>query len=101
MEDSKAEGEGGQPERHTQVFLSGSGASRSGGGGMECVRCSLHLSPWDSREPLPLIKRPSNCGYGESNFFKKIIFIIYLFLAVLGLHCSAGFTLVAVSGGYF
>ena len=45
MEDSKAEGESGQPELHTQVFLSGSGASCSGGGGMECVRCSLHLSP--------------------------------------------------------
>ena len=44
MED-RAEGESGQPELHTQVFSSGSGASCSGGGGMECVRCSLHLSP--------------------------------------------------------
>ena len=32
--------------------------------------------------------------------FKKIIFI-YLFVAVLGLHCCVGFSLVAASGGYF
>ena len=27
--------------------------------------------------------------------------IIYLFLAVLGVHCCSGFSLVVVSGGYF
>ena len=36
-------------------------------------------------------------------FFKgDIVFVIfiYLFLAVLGLHCCAGFSLVVASGGY-
>ena len=30
----------------------------------------------------------------------KIILFTYLFFAVLGLHCCAGFSLVATSGGY-
>ena len=37
-----------------------------------------------------------------SNLFENfsiILFIIYFFLAVLGLHCSAGFSLVAGSRG--
>ena len=34
-------------------------------------------------------------------FFKKIVFIhLPFFLAVLGLHCCMGFSLVVVSGGY-
>jgi len=31
--------------------------------------------------------------------FKRILFI-YLFLAMVGLHCSAGFSLAAASEGY-
>ena len=41
-------------------------------------------------------QRRLQCG----NIFKKIILFIYLFLPVLGLHCCAGFCLVAVSQGY-
>ena len=37
--------------------------------------------------------------YTLEPFFKKIIFI-YLFLAVLGLCCRAGFSLAAASGGH-
>ena len=38
-------------------------------------------------------------------FFSKLVFFfflifVYLFLAVLGLCCSAGFSLVVTSGGY-
>ena len=36
----------------------------------------------------------------KNNFIKKIILFIYLFLAVLGLCCCMGFSLVAVSRGY-
>ena len=45
-----------------------------------------------------------NCGVGEDSFFffSFYNFLIYLFflLALLGLHCSTGFSLVMVSGGY-
>ena len=34
-------------------------------------------------------------------FVGLFIFLFKNFLAVLGLHCYAGFPLVAVSGGYF
>ena len=40
-----------------------------------------------------------NCYY-VLDLLKKIIVFICLFLPVLGLHCCAGFSLVAVSGGY-
>ena len=33
-------------------------------------------------------------------FFPLIILLIYLFLAVLGLHCCTGISLLAASGGY-
>ena len=33
-------------------------------------------------------------------FLSVFLKICYLFLAVLGLHCCAGFSLVAASGGY-
>ena len=37
----------------------------------------------------------------KSASFKKIIILfIYLFLAVLGLHCCSGFSLVVTSRGY-
>ena len=36
----------------------------------------------------------------QSLYFFKFIFIYFLFLAALGLHCSAGLSLVAESGGY-
>ena len=32
--------------------------------------------------------------------FFKIILFVYLFLAVLGLHCCVGFSLVAARGDY-
>ena len=32
--------------------------------------------------------------------FKKIIYFMYLFLAVLGLHCCVGFSIVTASSGY-
>ena len=35
---------------------------------------------------------------GQNTLFKN--YFIYLFLAVLGLHCFAGFSLVATSEGY-
>ena len=35
----------------------------------------------------------------QTAFFFFLSFV-YLFLAVLGLHCSAGFSLVVASGGY-
>ena len=35
----------------------------------------------------------------DANFFSCLLFI-YLFLAVLGLCCCVGFSLVVVSGGY-
>ena len=40
--------------------------------------------------------------FGLSDLFSffKIILFIYLFLAVLGLHCAWGFSLVAASKGY-
>ena len=34
------------------------------------------------------------------DFVFLIIVLIYLFLAVLGLHCCVGFSLIAVSGSY-
>lgn len=34
----------------------------------------------------------------SSSFF---LLLIYFFMAVLGLHCCTGFSLVAVRGGYF
>ena len=40
----------------------------------------------------------SNCDFLEICIF--LFNFIYLFLAVLGLHCYTGFSLVAVSGGY-
>ena len=33
-------------------------------------------------------------------FFKVYLFIYYLFLAVLGLHCCRGFSLIVASGSY-
>ena len=33
-------------------------------------------------------------------YFLKFIYLIYLFLAVLGLCCCVGFSVVAASGGY-
>ena len=36
----------------------------------------------------------------EAVSFKKKLFIYYFFLAVLGLHCYAGFSLVIESRGY-
>ena len=33
-------------------------------------------------------------------FFFFFLSFVYLFLVVLGLHCSAGFSLVVASGGY-
>ena len=54
-----------------------------------------HLSRSGYRVDLYLWIRISACFY---LFFKKIF--IYLFLAVLGLQCCVGFSLVVVSGGY-
>ena len=53
---------------------------------MQCV-----LIAWDSScvYILPW------CGYWFLNYL-----LIYLFLAVLGLHCHTGFAPVAASGGY-
>ena len=39
-------------------------------------------------------------GCKISQLLKKIILFIHLFLAVLGLHCCSGFSLVVMSGGY-
>ena len=33
-------------------------------------------------------------------FFLNFVYLFYLFMAVLGLCCSAGFSLVVASGGY-
>ena len=42
---------------------------------------------------------PGNSHQGPVFFF-LIIFIYFFFLAVLGLHCCMGFSLVVASGGY-
>ena len=39
----------------------------------------------------------AHCSF---NFFLMLYLFTYLFLAVLGLHCCTGFSLVVVSGGY-
>ena len=36
----------------------------------------------------------------QTAFFFFFLSFVYLFLVVLGLHCSAGFSLVVASGGY-
>ena len=46
----------------------------------------------------PHLASGAQLSYG-SHFLKKLYIFNYLFLAVLGLHCCLGFSLVVVSGG--
>ena len=66
---------------------------------MECERWSLHLSPWDLREPSPLIKRPSNCDYGESNFFlNNTFYVLFIYFWLCWVFIALRALLELVSG---
>ena len=79
---------GGQPSFHWKPMW-------AGGTTVTCSRTKY----WSwLLTHCPHLAPGAQLSYG-SHFLKKLYIFNYLFLAVLGLHCCLGFSLVVVSGG--